>query len=308
MSKWQRSRGGILVLDSRLCSANVGPAFFGGGGGAFSGPLDAYTTNLWTAVSVRRLLASWTGACFTARDTTDGDLLDIGFDSTGAIDASALSAFLGAHNATARALINQQGTGARGFDNSTTTQQPAAATAGVFDGKFAFDGSNDYMPTGTNSGTPSAFTVFIRGLLRATTTQILLEHSTNYNSNNAAIAYYDAGAMSIGVHDTAPGGYSRSDFTGDYVNNNVQCWRFDRSQVTSANMTKLFINGTAETRNGNGDSGTLPDSTFGASAWYLGARGGTVAAALDVHTLLIYEAALSDADVSAISTILAALP
>lgn len=271
-------------------------------------PLDDYTAGLWSAVSVVRLLTTATAA-MTVRNTSGGGLADIGFDVDGEIDAAALSSHLGANNGTVRAWANQQGSATHGFDQSTTGAQPACATAGVFDGVVAFDGSDDFMPTGASSGTPTAFTVFLRGTLRSTTTQILLEHAPNYNTYNAAIAYYDAGAMSIGVHHQSPAGYSRSDFTGDYPNANVHAWRFDRSQGSSAAMTKLFINGSAETRDANGDSGTLPSGTFDAYAWYLGARtGGSTPAALDVHTLLIYESALSDGDIAAISTILAALP
>lgn len=277
---------------------------------SYTGPLDGYTTNLWSAISLRRLLTSWVGQCFTCRRTSDSVTQDIGFDSTGAVDAAALLSFLGASNGTARDLANQQGVSGRGFFNATAANQPTAATAGVFNGVFAFDGTNDGLSTADNSGAPSAFTVFFRGKLRSTSgAQLLIEHSSNYNSNNAAAVYYDSGALSVGVHDTAPGGYSRSDFTGDFPNDNVQCWRFDRGQVTSAAMTKLFISGVAETRDANGDAGTLPDSTFGAATWNLAARsGGTLPAALDLHTLLIYQAALNDTDVASISTILAALP
>lgn len=284
----------------------AGPAFFGG---FRSWPLDGYTANLWTALSVRRMLNT-AGNALTVRRVSDSVLQDIGFDSNGAVDSAAMATFLGASNGTVRAWANQFSDATHGLDNPTTSEQALCATAGVFAGKVAFDGVNDYYRPGANSGTPSAFTVFFRGLLRSTAgTQIILEHTTNYNSNNAAVAYYDAGALSVGVHDTAPGGYARSDFTGDYPNNNVHCWRYDRTQVTGAAMSKLFINGAAETRDVSGDSGTLPDSTFAAALWRFGARqGASLPAALDAHTLLIYEAALSDGDVDAISDIVAALP
>lgn len=288
---------------------NVGPAFFGASGAGTTWPLDPYTSNLWTAMSVRRVLSSAVNA-FTVRRTSDSVIQDIGFDVGGAVDAASLLAFLGANNGTAHAWANQGATSANGFGTATTTRQPACATAGVSNGKLVFDGTDDLISSGASSGTPSAFTVFLRGLLRSTSgTQIILEHSANYNSNNSAVAYYDSAKMSVGVHDTAPGGYARSDFNTDYPNNNVQCWRYDRTQVTGAAMSKLFINGAAETRDANGDSGTLPDSTFSAQAWRLGARNGAASpAALDAHTLLIYEAALSDGDVAAISAIVAGLP
>lgn len=272
--------------------------------------IDSYTTGLWAAYSVRKLLTAYSGNALQVRNVSGGALADIGFDGNGDVDAAALATHLGSNNGTARTWYNQQGTSGRDLDQSTTTEQPACATAGVFDGKIAFDGTDDWMPTGASSGTPAAFTVFVRGRLRSTAgTPIILEHSSNYNSNDSAIAYYASGAMSVGVHGSGGGGgYARSDFTSDYPNDNVQCWRFDRSQVTGGDMAKLFIGGAAETRDASGDSGTLPSGNFGAHPWFLGARSGATApAALDVHTLLIYEAALSDADIAAISSILAAL-
>lgn len=288
-----------------------GVAFFAAEASAFAGPLDSYTTNLWSALSISRLLTAWTGGAVEVRESAGSTLATIGFIANGSLDTATLLSHVGANNGLVRTFINQQGTSARGVEQSTdNTRQPAIATAGAYLGDIQFDGSNDMLNGGTASGTPSAFTVFCRGKLRSTTgTQIILEHSSNYNSNDAAVAYYDAGALSVGVHKITAVGYSRSDFTGDFPNYNVHCWRFDRAQVTSAAMTKLFINGTADTRDANGDSGTLPSGNFAANNWYVGARvGPAIPAFLNLHTLLIYEGAVSDADVAAISTIIAALP
>ncbi len=276
----------------------------------FVGPLDGYTTGLWSAMSVRRLLSSWSGAGITVRNSGTGAISDIGFDSLGAISASELLTFLGSNSGTARAWINQQGVAPRGVDNATPAGQPACATAGVFDGELVFNGTANLMPSGTASGSVPAFTVFFRGRLRSTAgTQVILEQTTNYNSTNGAVVYYDAGALSVGVHRNSPVGYSRSDFSGSFPNNNVHCWRFDRSQLTSAAMTTLFINGTQIARSGNGDSGTLPSGNFDAANWFFGARSGALLPSqLNAHTLLIYEASLSNSDVASISAILASLP
>lgn len=270
--------------------------------------IDGYTTGLWAAYSVRKILTAYSGNALQVRNVSGGGLANIGWSGV-VIDAAALATHLGGNNGTVRTWYNQQGTSGRDLDQSTTGAQPACATAGAFDGKIAFDGTDDLMPTAATSGTPSAFTIIFRGKLRTTTgTPILLEHSTSYAAADGAIAYYASGAMSIGVHDNSPGGFSRSDFTGDFPNDNVHAWRFDRSQASSALMSKMFIDGVAQTRDADGDSGTLPDGTFEAATWYLGARSGAVTpAALDVHTLLIYETALSDADIAAISAIVAAL-
>lgn len=284
-------------------------------GAAAPGPLDAYTAGLWSAVSVCKLIGAYNGTAMSVRDTTTNAEHDIGWvwDASSppseCVNAAAVAALLGANNGACKTWRNQFGHPSHGYEQNTGSQQPKVATAGTFEGKVVFDGTNDLLPTGSASGTPSAFTVFFRGKLRATTLQFILEHTIDYTANDAAVAYYDAGAMSVGVHDTSPAGYARSDFNTDYPNDNVHCWRFDRSQVTAAAMSKLFINGTAETRDANGDSGTLPAGNFAAGNWFMGARNGAVSPAqLDAHTVLIYESALSDGDVASISTIIAALP
>lgn len=287
----------------RLRSAAVG------GGSPAETDIDAYTTGLWAAYSVRKILSAYAGDAMEVRESAGSTLADIGF-AAGGLDIAALATHVGSADGSVRTWYNQEGTAGRDLQQTTSGAQPGCATYGVFPGVVAFDGVDDLMPTSGSSGTPTGFTVFFRGRLRSTGgSPVLLEHSSNYNSNDAAIAYYDSSLMSVGVHGTGGGGgYSRSDFTA-YPNETVHAWRFDRSQAASVDMTRLFASGVPQVRGGNGDAGTLPSGSFGAHAWYLGARSGAVGPApLDVHTLLIYESALSDADVAAICAILAALP
>lgn len=277
---------------------------------AYAGPLDAYTANLWSALSLKRLFASYLGPCFTGVNTTTSASADIGFNSDGTLNTTALTSLSGANNVAVQTFMSQIGASGRNFDDGgNSARRPAIVTSGSYLGSVQFDGSTDGFASGASSGAPSAFTVFMRGKLRGTSgTQIILEHSGNYNSNDAAVAYYDAGSMSVGSHKVSPSGYARSDFSGAFPNDNVQCWRLDRSQSAGAAQSVLFINGTKQTRSGNGDVVTIPSGNFGSFNWYMGARNlGSLFAQLNVHTLLIYEGALSDADVSAISTIVAGL-
>lgn len=277
-----------------------------GNGGASSFGLDGYVTNLWGAFSIAKLLSSATDA-LTAVNTTSSASATIGFSGS-ALDTAALATLAGSDSCVVSAFINQQGTTARNFGQATAANRPRIVNAGVYDGKLVFDGTNDAMSSGAASGTPTGFTVFFRGTQRTTTTQILLEHSTNYNSNASMVAYYDAGSMSVGVHNAgAP--VARSDFAGMFPNANVHAWRGDRTGPGggSVNTTALFVNGTRQTRTGNGDSGTITGS-YTAQTWYLGGRAATsLFASIDLHTLLIYESAVSDADIAAISAILLAL-
>lgn len=277
----------------------------------FVGPLDNYQSGLWSALSISCLLTAWINSrTLEVRRSSDNALQDIGFIGNGALDTAALATFLGASDGFVRTFTNQQGTSGNGFDQtSSNADQPKIATAGASLGFAQFDGTSDYLRSGVAStGGNSAYTVFLRGKLRSTGTQVILENSTNYNSNSAPVAYYDAGSLSLGIHATVPTGYSRSDFSGAFPNDTTQCYRYNRAVTGGANQAVLFIDGVKQTRTGNGDIATEPSGNFIGNVWYLGARGTpTLFSPLNLHTLLIYETALSDADCTAISNILAAL-
>lgn len=277
----------------------------------FVGPLDNYQSGLWSALSISCLLTAWINSrTLEVRRSSDNALSDIGFLANGVLDTAALATFLGSSDGFVRTFTNQQGTSNNGFDQTAANaDQPKIATAGSSLGFVQFDGTSDYLRSGVaSSGVNPAFMVFLRGKLRSTGTQVVLENSTNYNSSNAAVAYYDVGALSLGIHATSPTGYSRSDFSGAFPNDTTQCYRYDRAASGGANQAVLFINGVKQTRTGNGDIPTQPSGNFNGNVWYLGARGTpTLFSPLNLHTLLVYESALSDADCATISNILAAL-
>lgn len=281
-------------------------------GGTPGSPLQAWTTSLWGAYSGCKLLSAATKP-LVSRDTTAATDHDAIFTAgaRGVLDSVDLLAFGGAHSQTVKSMTSQEGTGGHDFSAAGTGLYPAIVTAGSYLGKAVFDGSTDSLQSGNNSGTPTGFTVFLRGKLNTLTGDpIILEHSADYNSANACIAYYDStgGKLSLGVHDTSGGKYSRSDFSGIYPNDNVHCYRFDRAAGGGATQAVLFVNGVKQTRSGNGDVVGVPSGSFDAAKWNLASRNATLGwAAMDLHTLLIFEAALSDGACSTISSIVASL-
>lgn len=278
--------------------------------GGFVGPLDAYSTNLWSAASLRRLLSSYTGPSFTGRNTTSSALASIGFNSDGTLDTNAIATLAGANNVVVQAFLSQFGGLGRSYgDGGSSARQPAVWTGGAYLGSIQFDGSTHGLGSGDTSGTVPAFTVFIRGKLRTTTgTQVITEHSTNSGSNDSTAQYYSASALSVSSVKVSTSGRVISDHSGSFPNDNVHCYRIDRAQTTGATQAVLFINGTKQTRSGNADLAPIPTGNFSAQRWHLAARNYTsLYAFLNLHTVLIYEGSLSDSDVSAISTIVAAL-
>lgn len=310
-----------LVLPKRLSSRhrqrgfiNMHLAAIAGGRRKFTGPLDSYTTSLWSAMSIDCLLTTWIASPpLTAYDVSTTTNHNCKFTTSGAFDSADLLSFGGTHTINAQTLQDQHGNSSHGMDGAgTTTRYPNLATSGSWNGNAQFNGTANALATGVASGTPSGFTVFMRGKLRSTASlQVYLEHSANYNSGNSCVAYYDNSISStvVAVHSTTSNRYAISSFSGVALNDDVHCYRFDRTQLTGAAMAVLFVNGTKQTRSGSsGETSPLPAGNFDAQNWYVGARAETsLWAQLNLHSMLIYEAALSDADCAAISNALLAL-
>jgi hypothetical protein len=279
-------------------------------GGVGIGPFDDYTANLLTAISVRRLVTSWAAPGLEMRNTSTNVLTDIPFLADGTLSAAAISAACAGANGAVRSWYNQVIPSSFGVDSvSSGAAQPLIATAGAYLGAVRFDGIDDYFNTGsTMHAGASAVTIYFRGALRTLVgTQTILEHSSNHTANEAMAFFAQGSDMAVAVNDVGVG-YVRSNFAGGYPNNNVHCWRVDRSETTGALMARLYINGVLQARSSNNDTGSLPGSTFDSHTWFFGSKNGTSEfAALDAHTLLIYQQAHPPATIAAISQIVAVL-
>jgi len=144
-----------------LLLTGAGPS----GTGSFSGPLDAYTANLIFAASpARRLLASYSGPLIRVLRSLDSTESDIGATSTGALDTSALAAFIGAGNGFITKVYDQKAT-AGDIVQATASAQPKIVNAGTLlteGGKptMNFDGVDDGLSvTYAGPGTFTAYTV-----------------------------------------------------------------------------------------------------------------------------------------------------
>jgi len=184
----------------------------------FVGPLDAYTSGLGEAWSMgRRLLSSYNGALIRVRRSSDNAEQDIGFTSTGLLDGTAFTAFVGGGTAYVVKAYDQTG---HGYDR---TQGTAAAQP---TGSLAQDGT---FPALTNSGSTSLKTTPINpqlimgtnsGLLIARIKPTggdgkLIESNTDGNLNvwapNSGTLYFDYGGFSSGRNSVAiPSGWNNN--------------------------------------------------------------------------------------------------
>ena len=117
-------------------------------------PLDTYT-GAEAAFSVRLLRTAYTGDCLRVRRSSDNTEQDIGFDSNGDLDTSALVTFVGSgNNGFVKTWYDQSG---NGYDATQTTagKQPKIydSTTGLIQGgsvgnekpAILFDGTNDNL-------------------------------------------------------------------------------------------------------------------------------------------------------------------
>ena len=138
------------------------------GGSSFVGPFDLFTTP-HRALSLRRLLASYTGPAIRVRRSSDDAEMNIGFDSDGGLDTSALLAFAGAGSAYVTTWYDQSGN-VRNMTQATAAAQPRIVDSGVLDTvssrpAVAFDGTNDFL-TSTITGLYAAGATTVASVAR----------------------------------------------------------------------------------------------------------------------------------------------
>lgn len=128
--------------------------------------LDIYAGAAIAFSTSRKIRGGYSGYAFKIRRSSDNTLLDIGFDSSGNVDESAITSFVGVNSAFVHTWYDQSGNG-NNLTQTTDASQPRIVNAGTIDkinGKIAFrwDGVNDSMNLASaiaNTTTWSTFNV-----------------------------------------------------------------------------------------------------------------------------------------------------
>lgn len=284
----------------------AGPGFFRAASGASSGPLDAYTTNLWAACWIARLLGAYSGPLIRVRRSSDNAEQNIGFAVGGALDTAVLATFVGGGSAFVTRVYDQSGA-ANDLVQATTTKQPRIVNAGTYDGFLRFDGTDDCLTSVNPSGTPSGMSAFIKGNLPSTPTQVLLESGSNAGAGHATFLWADIGSPNYSAlfETDTTGANTESDF-GFPIANNVQGTVIDRTQSTIVTALRLWAAGAELTSIRTAGAGTLPSGNFTAETWNFGARnnGASLPSVLNAFGVVIYEAQKAT-DAAAITVALA---
>lgn len=266
--------------------------------------LDSYTTNLWGLYSLRHQRTAYAGNCLRVRRSSDNAEQDIAFVG-GFLDTAGMLTFVGGGNSGfVTTWYDQSGLG-NNFTQTTAANQPRICASGVVDRGLTFDGSNDNMTT-VNSGTPSAMTAFFKGNNEASpaVSSTILSLSDGYDSQGGMGFYRDTGnAINVGVGNNGSSAYAGGVFLTNAAGQ-VLCARVDRSQTTTPLQTRLYSGGALVAQSSTFAAGTRPTGNFTARPWRLGGVTTNYFMTGDVETVVLYEAAKTDADIERISRLI----
>jgi len=92
--------------------------------------LDQFGDNIILAYSLRKLSSTYTGDAIRVRESSGNTEADIGFDSNGNLDESALLSHVGSNNGFIVTWYDQSGNGGN-LEQATTSKQPQIVSSGA---------------------------------------------------------------------------------------------------------------------------------------------------------------------------------
>ena len=244
--------------------------FSGGGGAAEPGLLDTYT-GAAAAYSLRKLSNSYSGNAIKVRRASDNTEQDISFVDN-VLDTSSLESFCSGTDGFVTTWYDQSGNDNRLTQTSASAQAKivSSGTTITESGKptLEFDGSNDYMESGSiSSSQPISYFH-----LRRYRTTAQTRHALNF-STDSAYAW------------------------ADYFDANVLKANFGRTAATAAgfntnrNLWAVIANGASSTASFNGSASSASIGTNNVDAITLGRRAIPIAgvyAAINCQELIVY--------------------
>lgn len=288
----------------------LNPYRFGSGSTVHSPALDYYTTSLWGAYGMQRLLTAYTGPLIRIRDTTTATETDIGYDANNLVDQAAIASAIGSNSATVVKFYDQTGNSRTLDQSGATGKQPRIVNAGVIDASTGsvlarFDGTDDCMQTPNLPGTNTGMTYVMYGALRSLTGSfnLWLESTADSGSNAGMGLYVNIGNTRIEQTSGTP---SSTNFiyqnSTDSPSDDVTASVGDRTASGAANIGKYYKAGVLLTPVGS--SAGTNTGNYDAAPLNVGARnnGAAIAAFLNLKALAVYTAAKNGTDIAGISS------
>lgn len=162
------------------------------------------------AFSIRKTISTYAGSCLKVRRSSDNTTQDIGFDSNGNLNTSALTAFIGSSDGYVDTWYDQIGSGH--ITMATQPNQPKIATAGIVSTDVANALPNLLFSANTNLQNTSPFmwaqpSTSVVGTLRASDQGTLAFMLAEGNSASNPPVY----GICTGTATTQMGTYLRDD-------------------------------------------------------------------------------------------------
>jgi hypothetical protein len=180
--------GGTVPISLKMTWEEVAEA------PTFTGLLnETYGSGAAAAYSVRRLNGLYTGAAIQVERSSDNTTQDIGFDSNGDLDVSALTTFCTGTTCKVRTWYDQSQTGGTGSGNDATqtdhANQPIIYTGGAIvkeNGRAALSIDDGFMDAGSAISLTSDY--FITSIFNTNSTQSFNMLLGSYNDTKSYLS------------------------------------------------------------------------------------------------------------------------
>lgn len=206
---------------------------------------------------------------------------------------------------TAAAILDASGRGITVTQAIASKQPAVTSTSNVK--AWVFDGVNDALSTSAIDLTATS-QITVAYVHRAAAAQdgVILETSTDSNTNNGAAAFFQLAAPTAQLASTYQfgGQYQYKDFAAPIGN-----WRgvvsVGDTALAAADELKIYANGSRQTVFVNTIATNFAGLTFGNYAGYIGGRAGTsIYLRASLASLLVLQVALDDTSAATLSTLL----
>lgn len=207
--------------------------------------LDEYGTNNKLAYSVRKLRTAYTGSCMRVRNGSSVEL-DIGFDSSGNLDESALLTHCGAGDGFVVKWYDQSGNGGD-MEQTTVNRQPQIVSSGV----VLKENGKPIVTGGSAGGPPSSLELTTPKATYLPSTGQYFFFSVTKAETNRSILYREDTRFQLIAQNNSSSTNTRNDpnyLPNTYRRNSTAYTTIDRNEVytTNSSQTLMTIDGSLD--------------------------------------------------------------
>jgi len=246
--------------------------------------LDTYS-GAAAAYSLRKLSSTYTGNAIRVRRSSDNTEQNIGFDSNGNLDTTALTTFVGANNGFVTTWYDQSGNNKNAIQSSAGSQ-PRIVTSGTILTKntkptLEFNGHNLVISSSQNYFKPlhdGTTKSFVMSVFYRTSSDTYRSIMSNNGGNTSTIGIQLSTAPNWALNDytvNGSGGVISFNLSANNTTSNgtltMYSMEWDPSNSTASNRSKMYINnGTAIQNNSSNGTPSSSNATYDMNIGSLG--------------------------------------